>query len=356
MKTVGIMTGTSCDGIDISFCGFSDNKFEKYFFETIEYEELILQQIKKVLNQQATLAELCDLNYQLAHTYIDAINQAFALHKIDTKEIELIAIHGQTIWHNDHVSTLQIGEPSIISEYFKLPVVNDFRSADIATKNNGAPLIYLFDKYLFADNDQNIITLNIGGIANIASILNPHIAFDTGPGNMIIDGLMQHFYHQKYDNDGLVAASGNIIEQLLTEQLSNKYYQQPFPKTTGREQFGNQFIQSILKLDYQPQDLIATFTYLTARTIADSINSAIEVKPINKLIISGGGAYNSTLINHLQSLLPMYELEKLDNYGVSVDEKEALAFGYFGYMRYTNQKLQLLNGVKAYLGKVTEVY
>lgn len=358
MRIIGIMTGTSLDGIDIYFGDFEGKKFEKIFYEAIPFDEAIVNRIKNLIdvNVTTTVEEICDLNYDITREYVRAINTALEANDIRPSSIEAISFHGQTVWHNNGVSTLQLGEASILSEHFKVPVVNDFRSADVATGNMGAPLIYLFDRIIF-DEGENVVTLNIGGIANISSLIDPNATFDTGPGNMIIDYCASRFFDAKFDNSGGYASKGKLNKELYDLMMSHPYYLQSLPKSTGREDFGVHYAEELVnKFDIDKFDFMYTVTYVTACTIANDINKFVPISESNRLVVSGGGAYNNTLMQILGELLPNYELSIINEYGIDADEKEALAFAYFGYCRLSNIEMKLLNGKKAFLGKVTSVY
>jgi len=303
---------------------------------------------------------------------------------VSPARLATIGSHGQTIFHQGSptreggrnvASTLQIAEPSVIAERTGAPVVADFRTADMAAGGQGAPLVPMVDYLLLRDSRKGTVALNLGGIANFTVIpagAKPEqvFGFDTGPGNMIIDGLVRHFTkgQKSYDAGGRWAAKGRVIEPLLDELLRLRFFAQKPPKSAGREQFGQHFIQqfflrhpgdaaSLLKKPLtrptpagenagggppspqwrgfeikkggraRPEDLIRTATELTARTIAGALERFVLGKiDIHRLIISGGGAHNHLLVAHLGELLPALSIHASDEFGLNVDAKEAIAF------------------------------
>jgi anhydro-N-acetylmuramic acid kinase len=240
------------------------------------------------------------------------------------------------LWSDPKPCTLQIAEPALIAERMGVPVVADFRPADMAACGQGAPLVPMLDYLLLRDARKGTVALNIGGIANFTVIpagAEPEevFGFDTGPGNMLIDSLVRRFTHGKktYDASGRWAARGQVIAPLLERMLRYPFFQRQPPKSAGREQFGDAFLERFLReeRDSRPEDLLRTATELTARTIANALQRFMPRKiAIHRLIISGGGAHNQLLVTRLTELLPKLSLHRSDEFGLDVDAKEAIAF------------------------------
>jgi len=253
--------------------------------------------------------------------------------------VELIGCHGQTIYHEGGKHTLQIGEAAVIAERTGTPVVSNFRAADIAAGGQGAPLVPYVDYVLFRQPKRMRIALNIGGIANITVIpagAAPEqvIAFDTGPGNMVIDALAQEFSNGKLrcDRDGKIAGSGKADVLLLDRLLSDRYYRRRPPKSAGREQYGAQFVDRLKQSGLPMRDLIATATALTARSIALAVREYQTGAngPVD-LIASGGGVHNPRIMGMLAGYLPGVSISTSADHGIGVDAKEAIAFAVLAH-------------------------
>ena len=325
MRIAGIMSGTSLDGIDVAVIDVRGRKWELVEFRSTPYPKQLKARILGVSDCVAHTSEVSRVNFELGERY------AAAVLALKTKSIDLIGCHGQTIFH-EKGNTLQIGEPAVIAERTGIPVVSNFRTRDIAAGGQGAPLVPFVDYLLWANQKLLRVALNIGGIANI-TVLPPSakpediIAFDTGPGNMVIDQLAQIITKgkQDFDKDGKLFRKGQPNKALLAKLLKAKYYKQQPPKSAGREQYGKEFIEAMLATGDTPINLLATATLLTASTIAEAIqrNSG---GPVDELIVAGGGARNPHLMSHLAALLPATKVAPSSDYGVPVDAKEAIAF------------------------------
>jgi anhydro-N-acetylmuramic acid kinase len=267
------------------------------------------------------------LNFQLAELYARAVLAAVKRYG----PVELIGCHGQTVFHEGRRSTLQIGEAAVLAERTGVPVVSNFRTRDIAAGGEGAPLVPFVDYLLFRHPRRCRVALNIGGIANITVIpaaCGPQgvVAFDTGPGNMVIDCLAREFSHGKSncDRGGRIAASGNVNRPLLDELLRDVYYRRKPPKSAGREQYGAEFIARLRQSGAPLRDLVTTATVLTAATIAMGVQRAVT-GPAD-LIASGGGTHNPQIMAHLAGFLPKMDISTSTDHGIDVDAKEAVAF------------------------------
>ena len=386
---VGLISGTSMDGIDAALVRISgpasQPRVRLLAFETLAYSAAVRQTVLRIATgEAATAAQISQLNFLLGELFGEAALRVCRKAGVSPSRLAAIGSHGQTIYHQgvptreggrEIISTLQIAEPSVIAERTGASVVGDFRTADMAAGGQGAPLVPMVDYLLLRDARKGTVALNIGGIANFTVIpagAKPEQAFgfDTGPGNMIIDGLVRHLTKGKktYDAGGKWAAKGKVIEPLLEEMLRLPFFTKRPPKSAGREQFGQQFIQQFF-LGHQddaasplkkpltrpapagenagggppspqgrgleikkgggarPEDLLRTATELTARTIADALRRFVLADiPMHRLIISGGGAHNGLLVTRLAELLPSLRVHHSDEFGLDVDAKEAIAF------------------------------
>jgi anhydro-N-acetylmuramic acid kinase len=361
MVVAGIMSGTSLDGIDVALVDVRGRSFAVKGFWTVPYPAKVRQAILSA----ASAAEIARLHFLLGELYAKAVEKG----KVRP---DLVACHGQTIHHEgDPVpylghrvsSTLQIGEAAVIAERLGVPVVSDFRPRDIAAGGRGAPLVPFVDYLLFRHRRRGRVALNIGGIANITAIppaCTPEqvIAFDTGPGNMVIDALASEHTRGKlqYDKGGRLAARGRIDEALLGELLSEPYYRRRPPKTAGREQYGREFVEKLLATKLPLPDLIATATALTAASVALAIDRFVPM-PVDELIVSGGGARNPEIMKHLAALLPGVAVATSSDFGIDADAKEAIAFALLGYETWRGRPSNLPSATGArhpvILGKIT---
>lgn len=350
LLVVGLMAGTSLDGIDAALVSIegsgSKTKVSIIDFITLPYAADLKKFILKNSDAEtARIDELVRLNFLLGEAFAEAALQV--IRKADKKpeEADLIGSHGQTVHHlprkerffgRNIGSTLQIGEPSVIARKTGIITVGDFRPADIAEGGEGAPLIPLMDKILFNDDRLCSIALNIGGIANVTFIppLDSEletIAFDTGPGNMIMDNLMRRLSDNKlhHDEGGGTALSGTPDSTLLERMLEHPFVAQEPPKSTGREDFGNDYTDWLMRAGEKLafKDLVATAAAFTVETIARGIKQHLDpLHPVDRLIVSGGGVKNHALMKGLQERLPHLDVIASDRLGIPADAKEAIGF------------------------------
>lgn len=338
---IGLMSGTSLDGIDVALVDIEGTeqsmRLKLLSFETYDYPDNLLKQIKEVIEEKdLSLQKVSALNFALAYQYVDAVKKLCRANNIVSEQLAFVASHGQTIFHQPfkegafQPSTLQLGDASIMANALKTTVVSNFREADMAVGGQGAPIVPYSEYLLYRSDEKDRILQNIGGIGNLTFIpkkakLDDLIAFDTGPGNMVIDSLVTHFYNESFDRDGMYAARGIVKNDLVDKWLSLPYFSQPYPKSTGRELFGKKFIDEILAdNEFQADDLIASATFFTAKSI--TYHAAQLTSNTTELIIGGGGAHNKTLISMLKTLLPDYfEVRTQEDFGISSDAKEAVA-------------------------------
>ncbi|MEP6716107.1 MAG: anhydro-N-acetylmuramic acid kinase, partial [Terriglobia bacterium] len=300
----------------------------------------------------ASAQQISRLNFELGELYAEAVRKTYP-----TESIKLIGCHGQTIFHEGS-NTLQIGEAAVIAERLGIPVVSDFRTADIAAGGQGAPLVPFADYLLFRSAKRNRVALNIGGIANITVMRagarpDQVIAFDTGPGNMVVDQLVEHFTEgrKRYDRDGATAQRGHINHDLLKALLKDRYYKKVPPKSTGREQYGQEFVARLLATKLPMEDLIATATALTAATIA------LGIKETDEVIAAGGGVHNRQLMAQLAAFLPGARITTTAEFGIDPDAKEAIAFAILAHRTWLGKPGNLPSATGArhevILGKLT---
>jgi anhydro-N-acetylmuramic acid kinase len=395
MIVAGIMSGTSADGIDVALVRMQDAeadtdagaktgggksrsakprqkkttpnpRMEFLGHAEFPYPADVRRRILLSMNSpRASVADLARLNFLLGELYAEAV---IAAQKKLRLKAELVGCHGQTLYHQGVVApflgkqlavTWQTGEGAVVATRSGLPVISDFRTADMAAGGKGAPLVPYLDYLLYRNAKIGRIALNLGGIANLTAVpagalLNKIVAFDTGPGNMLIDALAEQLFGQPCDRDGLIAASGRVIEPALEHFLNDGFFREQPPKTAGREQFGREFAREFLHacrplraakaggkaaspsapVAVEKRDVIATATALTARSVAKAIERFVLPKGnFSELIISGGGARNPTLVSSLGKEVGRVELHlrSSDEFGIPSSAKEAVAFAVMAY-------------------------
>jgi len=349
MIAIGLMSGTSLDGIDAARVRVVP-RGERYdialeAFETVPFSNELRDRIIAAMPPHATSAlEIAHLHALVGEAFADAAA------RVATRWTDYIASHGLTLAHDgDAHVTMQIGDPFRIRERFDTTVISDFRSADTAAGGHGAPLVPHVDALLFASEGEPRVALNLGGIANVSVLQagSPLIAFDTGPGNMTLDAFIvdRTGGAERFDRDGNYARAGRINEPLLHAMLADRYFAKPPPKTTGRERFGPVFLARY-RTEFDALSLpdgAATLTALTIRTVADAIQ--IYARSTARLIVGGGGAHNFALLDGLRRALPRIAIVTSDAFGIDPDAREAIAFAVLGY--------ECLRGRAAGVPKVT---
>ena len=374
MRVAGIMSGTSLDGIDVAIVDIEGKRFQTAALRTTPYPEAVRAALLGVSDACAHTATIARLDFLLGELYARAVRETCRRAGIPLESVELIGCHGQTIFHEGEAveylgrrvaSTLQIGEAAVIAERTGIPVVSDFRPRDMAAGGRGAPLVPYVDYLLFRHRRLGRVALNIGGIANLTAIpagAAPEqvIAFDTGPGNMVVDQLVAAHTEgkQKFDRGGRIARRGRLEPALLSELLRSPYYQQPPPKTAGREQYGERFVARLLATRLPQPDVIATATALTAAAVAEGIERFVRPRmKVDELIVSGGGAHNSQMLAYLIAFLPNVAIMTSADFGVDVDAKEAIAFAVLAYETWRRRPANLPSATGArravVLGKIT---
>ncbi len=345
---VGLMSGTSMDGLDIAlckFCGAGENTtVELLAFETLPFEDNIKAEIRKVFAKDTIdFRHLCHLNPWIGNLHGDLVNQFLNKWETTPESVDAIASHGQTVMHQPKRlhqnemfpnSTLQIGDADHLAIKTGILTLSDFRQKHCAVGGEGAPLALYGDYLLFSSPKENRVLINIGGIANFTYLpsnkdFNAVFATDTGPGNTIIDAYVQKHFGLPFDENAKLAKSGNLIPTLLAELKNHTYFGQSFPKTTGPELFNLAYLDSALsKLDLSPthEDLLATLCHFSAETICDEISKSASLDLNTSIYLSGGGMHNPLLVDLIQKALPGLEIKAMDDLGISGDAKEAVLF------------------------------
>lgn len=383
MIVAGVMSGTSADGINVALIRITNSKHQQPAIQLLgqaqyAYPAQVRLAVLAAMNaEKASVADLSRLNFVLGELYADAVLRVQKKFRI---KADLVGCHGQTIYHQGErqsflgkniATTWQTGEGAVISARVGVPVVSDFRPADMAAGGKGAPLVPYLDYLLFRDTKISRVVQNIGGIANLTAIpadTKPeHIfAFDTGPGNMIIDQVMTARFHRPFDRGGKIAASGKVIEPVVARILQGDFFRQRPPKTAGREEFGDEFVRQFLKDcgNSPPADIVASATALTARSIADAVQRFVLSKAgarasFREMIASGGGTKNATLMAMLaECLRPLnLRLRFSDEFSLPAEAKEAVAFAVLAHETWHRRPSNVpsATGAKrpAILGKIS---
>jgi anhydro-N-acetylmuramic acid kinase len=360
MIVAGVMSGTSADGIDVALVRIEPGrgaspKLTLLAHEGFPYPAALRKAVLAAMNAARTsTAELAHLNWRLGLEYARAVRRTIQKHKTS---VELVGCHGQTLYHQavpaeyaglKFACTWQAGEAAVIAQELGVPVASNFRPADMAVGGQGAPLVPLLDYVMFADAKRGRVLQNIGGIANLTAIpagadAATVMAFDTGPGNMVIDALAAKLFDKKFDRNGALAARGLVLADVVETELRDPYFGRKPPRTAGREQFGREYAERFLKacrkLSRRPEDALATATALTAESIARSyarfVRGAMLGVPVD-YVVSGGGARNATLMAMLSSRLEPLgcELATTEGFGMPAEAKEAAAFALLAWMTW----------------------
>jgi anhydro-N-acetylmuramic acid kinase len=383
MIVAGVMSGTSADGINVALVRVSEHprrRFELIGHSEYAYPKPVRAAVLGAMNaSRASVADLARLSFLLGELYADAV---LASQRRFRAKVNLVGCHGQTLYHQGEpqlflgrkiAATWQTGEAAIIAARVGVPVVSDFRPADMAAGGKGAPLVPFLDYLLFRDARVGRIVQNIGGIANLTAIpagpaASDVIAFDTGPGNMVIDAITEKLFGQPYDRDGKIAASGQALDKVVQKILRHDFFRKRPPKTAGREEFGREFVRDFLRScgRCKKQDAVATATALTAKSIAHAVRmlaaqtaSSSCKQKFHEMILSGGGAKNSTLFAILTRELAAFgvRLRLSDEFGLPSTAKEAVAFAVLAHETWHRRPSSIpsATGAKcaAVLGKIS---
>ncbi len=340
-RYIGIMSGTSLDGVDVALCWVNDTKCKLIATHFINFDEALKSKILKLISEGGTLKEIGEIDHQLALFFSRGVNELLHNSATNSSEVKAIGLHGQTLWHEPlgrHPFSMQLGNASVVAVETGIDVVSDFRSKDVALGGQGAPLAPAFHAFLFADL-EGVAVVNIGGMANI-SIFEPKLlGFDTGCGNVLMDMWASEHLNVAYDKDGAWAKSGQVHEKLLNNMLNDPYFLLKYPKSTGREYFNKNFLRNYLEPLGRicAKDVQATLLALTVESIAN------EIKKFNikELLVCGGGARNIFLMKKLQKALEGVEVGSTQKYGVDADNMEAMIFAWLAYKRVHKETVNL---------------
>lgn len=350
MLAIGLMSGTSLDGVDAALVEITGNDYILKKFITLPYDEEFRRKLmRNVSDELAKLSQICSLNFELGYKFVEAIDLLLADTGYSYKDISFVASHGQTVWHIPRstdsfvASTLQIGEPSIIAYETGIETISNFRVMDMAAGGEGAPLVPYSEYLIFKSDNKNIILQNIGGISNLTYLpmncsIKEVIAFDNGVGNIMIDYFTKKYFNKPYDDGGQIAQSGEIISSIINHLMDDDFIYLRPPKTTGREKFSTRYMEDLsrqLSFDrYDRKDIITTITEYTVRSIV--YNYRAFIKKFDLVVVSGGGSHNKYIIKRLKDLLNC-EVKTQEELGYNSDAKEAVAFVVLAHMSTLNK-------------------
>ncbi|MEC2918926.1 anhydro-N-acetylmuramic acid kinase AnmK [Bacillus tropicus] len=355
MYIAGVMSGTSLDGIDVALVRIEgsgvDSKVKLIHFTTVPFRNDIKSEIQQALSiENSNVQLICSLNFKLGLCFANAVKEVCKEANFSLEQLDLIGSHGQTIYHqpkpegNMIASTLQIGEPAVIAYDTNTTVISNFRTMDMAAGGQGAPLVPYSEVILYRDPSKNRLLQNIGGIGNVTVIPSQKsdqnvIAFDTGPGNMIIDEVCQRLFQLPYDQNGGIAEQGEVVDEILTYCMNHPFLKMNPPKSTGREQFGEEFVSELLKRyeKHIKENILTTVTMFTASSIVHHYKEFIlPYYEIDEVILGGGGSYNDTLVEMIRYGLKDEKCTIFiqEDIGYSSEAKEAIAFAILANETY----------------------
>lgn len=348
----GLMTGTSLDAVDVAVCKFSQvrerDEMNIIIFDEFPIPSKIKRHLRLIIGNEIRIGDVSEVNFELARLFAEALQSVCRKNDFNINDLDALGIHGQTVWHEppqsgvDKVfSTLQLGSGSALAKLVSKPVVYDFRSADIALGGQAAPLVPIFDFGFLRSDKEDVIALNIGGMANLTYLpqsceRDDIIAFDTGPGNVLIDAAVKKFFDMEFDEDGKIASSGNVIGQVLQDLLSDTFVNAKPPKSTGREYFNEAYLNHHFgNNNYEAADIVATCTYFTPLSIAKNIQQF--AKENTTIYVSGGGVKNKILMEILAKELPQSTILTSDTKGIPYNCKEAVCFAYLAWLNLSGK-------------------
>ncbi len=338
---IGIMSGTSLDGVDVALCQISEETCSLEASSFMPFENALKEEILAVINGLTTIKQIGEIDHRLALAFARAVNDLLNKENIKPEDIIAIGSHGQTLWHEpngEHPFSMQLGNPSVLAVETGINVVADFRAKDVAQGGQGAPFAPAFHQFLFS-HIKSCAVLNIGGMANISILGENLIGYDTGCGNVLMDMWINEYKNLAYDKDGEWAKSGTVHGELLKNMLNDNYFSLNYPKSTGREYFNKKFLINYLETfgKIASKDIQATLLAVTVHSIAN------EVKKFNiqELLVCGGGAKNIFLMSELQKALPTIKVRTTNDYNISSDDLEAMIFAWFAFMRLEEKPVAL---------------
>lgn len=369
---IGLMSGTSLDGLDIALCKFTGNGLDTHFellhFITIPYKQHFKNEVHEVFSKRLVdLEKITLLNAYIGTFHGELILEALEKWNIKPADVDFIASHGQTIYHAPKRlhqqkeypnATLQIGDGDHLAVKTGILTISDFRQKHIAAGGEGAPLALYGDVLLGSKKGEDRILLNIGGIANLTYLpadgdTHKVVCTDIGPGNTMIDAACREYFNKPYDKDSFIALSGLVNDDLLAALLDHSFFKEKAPKTTGPELFNLSYLEDARQMsgvkDISPEDIISTLSEFTAKTIADFILANLPAD--SKIFTSGGGAHNPFVINCLKHFLPKADIADTSSLGIDPDAKEAILFALLGNEALSGEPIHIGNNPAVLMGK-----
>jgi len=347
-RVIGMMSGTSLDGIDMCLAEFSIDNKGRHCFAVLDkamypMDRDVKEMLMHLMQDTISIEEVSHAQHTITQVHADCLNRFLLEKGIQASSCDLLSVHGQTVWHSppkvekEVGHTLQILSIPALAALTGIRTIGDFRTADMAMGGQGAPLVPMFDSVFLHSPEQDTIAINIGGMANLTIIPKNSedkvIAFDTGPGNVLIDLAMRKFFGKQFDEGGVFGGEGKILERLWKNLSVIEFIQQTPPKSTGREMFNDEFLKNLLEVSFvntfPGEDIVRTLTDFTAWSIAENIR--LYGNDTSRILVTGGGAKNSTLMNRLKTELPNSLFLTPEELGIDEDIKEALCFGYLGW-------------------------
>lgn len=344
MHYMGVMSGTSCDGIDLAVMNF-DGAISTIATAFQPFGDSLKNKLLKVMaNEPIGISDISQLDAELGHLYATAINEFFQSQSIKAKDIRAIGLHGQTVFHEPdsaYPNTIQLGSAAIVAKQTGLLTVANFRQLDVAHGGQGAPLAPIFHQQLFNSVENNVLVLNLGGIANVSLIqAEQTLGFDTGPANCLADEWIMRNKSKAYDDAGSWASEGQVNQALLSEMLAEPYFAKPFPKSTGRELFNSEWLDKhVTKFDLSAVDVQTTLLQLTVETVASGIASLKQ--NIDKVVVCGGGVHNRLMMKLLREKLNAPVISS-SQHGIDPDYVEAALMAWLAEQNVTNNRLDLM--------------
>jgi len=352
-KYIGIMSGTSLDGVDVVLCEIDAQECELVHEITHPIPHGLKEAILQMIAETATFETVGEIDHRLGVLFAEAVNSLLEQYHIDPATITAIGSHGQTLWHapqGKYPFTMQLGDPNIITALTGIPVVADFRRKDMAFGGQGAPIAPAFHEFIFGNINERLAVVNIGGIANITLLGEKPLGYDTGPGNVLMDAWIEQHQGTPYDKDGAWARSGSVDYRLLDVMMADEYFSKPYPKSTGREKFNIKWVESVQQealhhnanehsyllpptSSLTPVDLQRTLLELTALSISNEVLKS----GCDMALLCGGGAQNSFLVERIKALMPGVEVV-IAKYA---DHIEAMMMAWLAYKRLHKEPVNL---------------
>jgi len=341
---IGVMSGTSLDGVDIALCAIDKNSCDLLASYGHHFPKSLRAEILHTIASEVTLKQIGELDRKLGEMFAGAVNLLIDKEDIDIRSVAAIGLHGQTLWHQpegEHPFSMQLGDPNIVAARTGMKVVADFRRKDMAFGGSGAPYAPAFHRFIFKNrsSDSEMIIANIGGIANITVLGKDLTGYDTGPGNMLMDAWIARYHNKTYDMDGAWAEKGKVLYPLLERMMKDEYFSRGYPKSTGREKFNLEWVENIqrsvfgVQEELKPEDIQRTLLELTAQSLSNEI---LKFNP-DMLLLCGGGAKNNLLVERLSSLMPNIHVGIIDN----AEMLEAMMMAWLAYKRLHNEYVDL---------------